>query len=51
VWVAGENGRAAFRAIHTGRINDGMVEVTDGLVAGEKVVTSGTLFIDRASKN
>ncbi len=51
VWVAGNDGRAAFRAIRTGMINDGMVEVAVGLVAGEKVVTSGTLFIDRAAKN
>jgi hypothetical protein len=26
-----------------------MVEVVDGLAAGEKIVTSGTLFIDRAA--
>jgi hypothetical protein len=28
-----------------------MVEVTEGLAAGEKIVTSGTLFIDRAAES
>jgi cobalt-zinc-cadmium efflux system membrane fusion protein len=51
VWIAVSESRAEFRAIHAGMVNDGMVEVTGGLKAGEKVVTSGTLFIDRAAKN
>ena len=29
---------------------DGLVEVVTGLHAGEAVVTSGTLFIDRAAR-
>jgi multidrug efflux pump subunit AcrA (membrane-fusion protein) len=28
-----------------------MVEISAGLKAGEKVITSGTLFIDRAVEN
>ena len=51
VWVAVKNDTVACRAIHTGRTTDGMVEVLDGLEAGEKIVTSGTLFIDRAVKS
>ena len=39
-----------LRQIRTGRSRDGMVEVLAGLKPGEKVVTSGTLFIDRAAK-
>src|SRR5712671_3758144 len=50
VWVAGEGDTLALREIGTGRISDGMVEVRAGLSAGEKVVTSGTVFIDRAAR-
>jgi cobalt-zinc-cadmium efflux system membrane fusion protein len=50
VWVAGESDTLALREIRTGRISDGMVEVRAGLSAGEKVVTSGTVFIDRAAR-
>jgi membrane fusion protein, heavy metal efflux system len=50
VWVAGDGGSLALREIRTGRSGDGMVEVPAGLSAGEKVVTSGTVFIDRAAR-
>ena len=50
VWVAGEGDSLALREIRTGRTSDGMVEVIAGLSAGEKVVTSGTVFIDRAAR-
>ena len=50
VWVAGDDGTLALRAIETGRVSNGKVEVVSGLTAGEKVVTSGSLFIDRAAK-
>src|SRR5229473_1427358 len=46
VWVAGEGDTLALREIRTGRTSDGMVEVLAGLSAGEKVVTSGAVFID-----
>jgi cobalt-zinc-cadmium efflux system membrane fusion protein len=49
VWVADEATRTvAIRQIHAGRVVEGMVEVLDGLKPGEKVVTAGALFIDRA---
>jgi len=48
VWVAGEDGTIAARRVRVGQIADGMVEILGGLTAGEKVVTSGALFIDRA---
>lgn len=50
VWVVGEADRIALRQVRTGRSGDGMVEIVNGLAAGERVVTSGTLFIDRAVK-
>jgi cobalt-zinc-cadmium efflux system membrane fusion protein len=50
VWVAGEGDTLALREIRTGRTSDGMVEVRAGLSAGEKVVTSGAVFIDRAAR-
>jgi cobalt-zinc-cadmium efflux system membrane fusion protein len=40
----------ALRQIRTGRSNNGMVEVLEGLKPGEKVVTRGSLFIDRAAQ-
>jgi cobalt-zinc-cadmium efflux system membrane fusion protein len=49
VWVAGEDGTIAARSVRVGQITDQMVEVLTGLSAGEKVVTSGALFIDRAA--
>jgi cobalt-zinc-cadmium efflux system membrane fusion protein len=49
VWVAGEDGRIAARSVRVGQLADGMVEILGGLTEGEKVVTSGALFIDRAA--
>ena len=50
VWVARPDRILGLRTITTGQSHDGMVEVLSGLRAGEAVVTSGSLFIDRASK-
>jgi membrane fusion protein, heavy metal efflux system len=50
VWVVRGANDLALRQIRTGRINNGMVEVLDGLKPGDKVVTRGSLFIDRASR-
>ena len=50
VWVGGEGATLALREIRTGRTSGGMVEVLAGLSPGEKVVTSGTVFIDRAAR-
>jgi membrane fusion protein, heavy metal efflux system len=51
VWVAGEDGTISARSVRVGQTNDGMVEILGGLSEGEKVVTSGALFIDRAARN
>jgi cobalt-zinc-cadmium efflux system membrane fusion protein len=50
VWIARDDKSLALRDIRVGRIEDGAVEVLAGLEAGETVVTSGSLFIDRAAK-
>jgi cobalt-zinc-cadmium efflux system membrane fusion protein len=49
VYVARADNTLALRAIRTGRTSGDIVEVADGLAAGERVVTSGALFIDRAA--
>ena len=50
VWVALDDGTVAARPIEIARTSNGLVEVSKGLSAGEKVVASGTLFIDRAAQ-
>ena len=50
VWVARSATLLELRNITTGQTQNGMVQVTSGLSQGDKVVTSGALFIDRASK-
>ncbi|HZZ57712.1 MAG TPA: efflux RND transporter periplasmic adaptor subunit [Opitutaceae bacterium] len=49
VWVARADRALGLRPIRAGRVQEGMVEVLSGLAAGESVVTSGSLFIDRAA--
>jgi cobalt-zinc-cadmium efflux system membrane fusion protein len=51
VWVAEKDKSIALREIRIGRIQDGMVEVLAGLQSTDSVVTSGSLFIDRAAKS
>lgn len=48
VWV-GDPARktVALRQVKIGRIDDGNVQILDGLKAGESVVTAGAVFIDR----
>ena len=50
VWVALDDGSVAARPIEVARTSNGMVEVAKGLAAGDRVVASGTLFIDRAAQ-
>jgi cobalt-zinc-cadmium efflux system membrane fusion protein len=49
VWVVAGDDLLSLRSIRTGRSNDGLVEVLDGLKPGERVVTKGGLFIDQAA--
>jgi len=50
VWVIGPNRSLLLRPIKVGRSQNGLLEVLGGLAAGERVVTAGALFIDRAAK-
>jgi membrane fusion protein, heavy metal efflux system len=51
VWVASpESKTVASRSVEVGSTANGMVEIRSGLAAGEVVVTTGALFIDRAAK-
>jgi cobalt-zinc-cadmium efflux system membrane fusion protein len=49
VWVVGSDNTIAIRPIRIGRATEGFVEVLDGLQTGERIVTKGSLFIDRAA--
>jgi cobalt-zinc-cadmium efflux system membrane fusion protein len=49
VWVVAADGLLSLRSISTGRSNDGLIEVLEGLKPGENVVTKGGLFIDQAA--
>jgi cobalt-zinc-cadmium efflux system membrane fusion protein len=50
VWLADDTAKTlAIRPIKPGRSRNGMVEVLAGLKAGDKIVTAGAVFIDRAA--
>jgi len=51
VWLARDDGTIESRQIRIGRVEDGMVEILDGVLVGDKAVTSGALFIDRAANS
>ncbi len=49
VWVLRTEHDVELRAVRLGRVHEDWIEVLQGLVAGERVVTRGALFIDRAA--
>lgn len=49
LWVAHDDRSIELRDVRTGLINGDMVEITSNLKPGEKVITKGSLFIDRAA--
>lgn len=49
VWVAHEDKSIELRQIKTGLTNGDLVEVEGNLNPGDKIVTKGSLFIDRAA--
>lgn len=52
VWVANADKTLELRSIKLGMVSGTFIQVLDGLKSGEKVVTRGSLFIDReASAN
>jgi cobalt-zinc-cadmium efflux system membrane fusion protein len=49
LWVVHDDKSIELRDIETGLTNGDLVEVRTNLKAGEKIVTKGSLFIDRAA--
>jgi cobalt-zinc-cadmium efflux system membrane fusion protein len=49
VWVAQPGGNFTYRNVSVGRSRDGYTEIVRGLSAGERIATTGALFIDQAS--
>jgi cobalt-zinc-cadmium efflux system membrane fusion protein len=47
IWVAHEDRTIELRQIKTGLTNGRMIQVLEGINAGERVITRGSLFIDR----
>ncbi len=50
VWVARAGHALELRQIRAGQVVGGVVQVISGLQPGERVVTGGALFIDRAAQ-
>ncbi len=50
VWVMHPDGVLEQRVVITGRSNGALTEVRQGLKAGERIVISGSLFIDSAAQ-
>ena len=51
VWIVRRDRLLELRQVRVGETRNGLVEVTSGLAPGDRVVTGGALFIDRASKS
>jgi cobalt-zinc-cadmium efflux system membrane fusion protein len=49
IWIAHDDKSIELREVETGLTNGDLVEVRNNLRAGEKVITRGSLFIDRAA--
>jgi membrane fusion protein, heavy metal efflux system len=49
LWVAHDDNSIELREVETGLTNGDLVEVRGNLKAGEKIITRGSLFIDRAA--
>lgn len=48
VWIMRPDGLLVARDVQTGESANGLVTITSGLKPGEKIVTSGTLFVNEA---
>jgi cobalt-zinc-cadmium efflux system membrane fusion protein len=49
VWVMGSNDRLELRQVQPGLMSGNRIQIVKGLKKGERVVTRGALFIDRAA--
>ena len=47
LWVVGDDNGVSLRQVTTGLVDGQLIQITSGLKVGEKVVTRGSLFIDR----
>lgn len=47
VWIVGDDQSVELRQITLGQSDGRLIQVLDGLHPGEKIVTRGSLFIDR----
>jgi cobalt-zinc-cadmium efflux system membrane fusion protein len=47
VWVVGDDQSVELRQVKLGQTDNGLIQVLGGLNVGEKIVTRGSLFIDR----
>ncbi|MBX9796016.1 MAG: efflux RND transporter periplasmic adaptor subunit [Sphingomonas sp.] len=48
VWVLGDNGLARARTVQVGETNGATTRIAAGLKPGERIVTSGALFVNEA---
>lgn len=51
VWVARQDGSIEERQITTGLVSGSMIEVLDGLMPDDRIVTRGSIFLDRAASS
>ena len=51
VWIARPDGAIEARDIKLGLITGGLAQVTEGISAGEAIVTRGAVFMDRATSS
>lgn len=47
VWTVAADGSVGLRRVTTGIVDGDFIQIKDGLAAGDRVVTRGSLFIDR----
>ena len=50
VWTLEPDGALHIRPVVTGVVQDGMVQITQGLKTGDRVVSKGALFVDQAGQ-
>lgn len=49
IWVVNKDDKLELRRIQPGFVSGNRIQVVDGLKSGERIVTRGALFIDRAA--
>jgi cobalt-zinc-cadmium efflux system membrane fusion protein len=49
IWVVRDDKGIEFRRITVGLTDGKMIQVTDGLKVGERIITKGSMFIARPS--